>query len=573
MTEVAIIIVVWAILFIIAFVFIPAWRRRHDAESGLYARTQDDNKLSVNYALKQLNCKVRWEKDHEDLVARYDFQSGHFRIRLEKDSPYVRLSYFFFYEASIDNLELVRNVCNQCNLNTETCRLVYSIDEEQGEVDVHIVSALMVTDATVKDVLERAMLNIFKWQNVFARRYNELKNDSDQSAIHDVEKDHASWSRELFLLREQEMMHQDEGPDWHHGAQMPVTLSRMLATAMGLTDIVPAQFSVHSDEFNIVLEEENDILDFGLARPLIAQGAFIQPSATGRLDYYDPRNPVKMRHLTIDFEQEGTTGDTLYYRLTLALTPASPEKDDVPVSGEAPKLMTSVLLGCDLTSSDKRQAEFRYTWKEALAKHSAGKDDTLTDDERLLAQVQDPDLGWLIFRGRMLYEQKRFYEAVGVLEQVFSIEQKNFDKMSDQEHDSFSTLCFFIGSCYMGLHQYRRAIYYLQLLLPTHNIVYTEAFVNCMVNSHDFRALDFLNGLLFQLQHANMDDEDDDEDEPVNAATEAFVNFLKRRKAYVLVSLGRYDEAERMLKKLIDDPESSDFALRELAYIQKKKGK
>ena len=68
MADFAIIILFWATLFIIAFVFIPLWRRRHDAGAGLYVRSQDDNKLSVNYALKQLNCKVRWENDHDDLI-------------------------------------------------------------------------------------------------------------------------------------------------------------------------------------------------------------------------------------------------------------------------------------------------------------------------------------------------------------------------------------------------------------------------------------------------------------------------------------------------------------------------
>ena len=50
-----------------------------------------------------------------------------------------------------------------------------------------------------------------------------------------------------------------------------------------------------------------------------------------------------------------------------------------------------------------------------------------------------------------------------------------------------------------------------------------------------------------------------------------FAAFVKRRKAYLLVSLGKYDEAEALLKKLLDDPENSDFALTELAYIQNNK--
>ena len=55
------------------------------------------------------------------------------------------------------------------------------------------------------------------------------------------------------------------------------------------------------------------------------------------------------------------------------------------------------------------------------------------------------------------------------------------------------------------------------------------------------------------------------------AQLNAFENFVRRRKAYLLVSLGRYDEAEHLLKLLLDDPDNSDFALNELAYIQQKK--
>lgn len=53
----------------------------------------------------------------------------------------------------------------------------------------------------------------------------------------------------------------------------------------------------------------------------------------------------------------------------------------------------------------------------------------------------------------------------------------------------------------------------------------------------------------------------------------SFVSFLKRRKAFLLVRQGSYDEAEKLLKQLLDDPENSYFALKELAYIQKKKEK
>ena len=70
------------------------------------------------------------------------------------------------------------------------------------------------------------------------------------------------------------------------------------------------------------------------------------------------------------------------------------------------------------------------------------------------------------------------------------------------------------------------------------------------------------------------EDADDEEDYPDEQQSEkSFINFLKRRKAYLLVEMKEYDDAEKLLKKMLDEPDSSDFALQELAFIQKNKGK
>ena len=79
-----------------------------------------------------------------------------------------------------------------------------------------------------------------------------------------------------------------------------------------------------------------------------------------------------------------------------------------------------------------------------------------------------------------------------------------------------------------------------------------------------------LNDIAKQAQETD-DDDAPDEERPDMAQLNAFAGFIRRRKAYLLVSLGRYDEAERLLKTLLDDPDNSDFALSELAYIQQKK--
>ena len=72
------------------------------------------------------------------------------------------------------------------------------------------------------------------------------------------------------------------------------------------------------------------------------------------------------------------------------------------------------------------------------------------------------------------------------------------------------------------------------------------------------------------------DEADDDDDAPnkeADATLASFLSFLRRRKSYVLIECKRYDEAEKLLKSMLNDPSSSDYAINELAYLQKIKTK
>ena len=61
----------------------------------------------------------------------------------------------------------------------------------------------------------------------------------------------------------------------------------------------------------------------------------------------------------------------------------------------------------------------------------------------------------------------------------------------------------------------------------------------------------------------------DDDDLPEHV--QKLLSFLKRRHGYSLIEFGKLDEAEKVFKSLLDDPTSQDYAVSELAYIQKLK--
>lgn len=572
-------IIFYVVLVAVAGALLLLWYlRQREMGAAQFPLTKSDFKSIVGHALHDLNIKVTWKKEGDNQVAHFTYQGGHFNIMLEKNSPFARLSYLFFYQADIDDIETVRMVCNLCNLNTDACRIVYTVDEKKSKVDVHLISVLPVHGKDMKDMLERVMGDSFRWQTTYASKFDEQKKQITPGSEKDKEKGDAMYERDLELIREQEMTHQEAGPDWHEAASGLMKLRGLLATAMGLTDIIPIRLTLAVDDKLATIDDPDAILDYPVSKPLIDGGAFVHNSATGRLDFYDPRDPVSGRRLTMDFAQEGSTADTLFYRITLALVPLSLGRKVSESDEQHSKRMTSVLLGYDLTPSEGRQAHFRYVWKEAMAKQKAGDSDKMTDEEKVLAGMQDQRLAYNYYHGRDLYLHKRFYEALLPLTDAFRTMTRKFDHHNRHVMDMIEEVAYFIGCCYMGLHQYERANYYLQLLLPTTHQSYSEAYVNCMVNSGDFRAMDMLTGLQGSLQTMlnNMDMQADDEDEeasqgPSEEQLTSFINFIKRRRAYMLVDNGKYGEAEKLLKQLLDDPDNSDFALSELAYIQKKK--
>jgi hypothetical protein len=52
-----------------------------------------------------------------------------------------------------------------------------------------------------------------------------------------------------------------------------------------------------------------------------------------------------------------------------------------------------------------------------------------------------------------------------------------------------------------------------------------------------------------------------------------FSSFLRRRKVYLLIEAEQYDEAEKLLRNMLDEPENFDFAKHELTFLQEQKQK
>lgn len=593
-----IIILLWGCVFFIAGIAMTGYAfhvlKKDNLSNGL-SLSPDDNRRVIASTLRKLNCEMHWTKENDKQRVRFNYQSGHFVITLEKGSPYARLSFPYIYSLNLDSLDNARMVVNLSNINSDLLRIIYTIDEKKGKIDFHICSVLPILRFGMDDLLERAMGDSFRWQKGFVENMEETEKKGNPAEELDSEKGHAYFQRELQIQNEMEMMHQDGDNGWHEDEQTPMTIGALLKTTMGIRLMpegdtvefkpIGMMLMVQNSDKVITLDDPQAIINFRLSGVIIENGTFKAEGAVALLRYVYLSDPTLTRSLTIDIEQDSRTKETLYYRVTISQAPLSINKAIDEDNELHKQKMVSVLLGYDLLSVEKQKSQFRYWWKEAKAMAQEGNTKEMTKEEKLLASMQDDHLAQNYFKGYKHFLCKRFYEALPPLRDAFNTVTRQCNMRDSQNIKIMKELAYLIGSCYSAIHQYEKANYYLQMLLPTMQRTYSEAYINCLVNSGDYRTLDVINHIIGRLEQVlnntanSYDEENEDDDIDMNIHRDSedlekvrsFVNFLRRRKAYLLINLGRYEEARTLLQILLQDPENSDFALNELAYIQKKK--
>lgn len=522
-----------------------------------------ENRRIVSKALKALNCTGEWRKEGDAAIVRYTFQSGHFGIRIIGNCPQVELSYLFFAEAEMKDINIVRHVCNHFNLNSTGPRFSYTINEETNIIDMHILIPLLLDDDRAKDILSSAMVDMFLWQNSFMRSLTDVKKDAKSSATSDLEWSEKEVARDFFLLREQELRHQKKGSEWRQNDKEAATLKQWMDKVFGFVDVVFSELMVVTDTVTVINDRES-IASYNMSDTLIADGAFVRQKAMLDLVFFLPAHPTTRRRMTFSIQQADGCEDVLYYQVVATLLPL-PSGIGRPLHSKEVQVQShSVLLAYDLRSTKQLQDEFVYMWKEAKSKVANGEENQLTEEQRLIANVESVDAARFVYRSRTLYRQKRYYEAISCLENAYRLLNSNIDKKSLEERNLFLEVCYMLGFCYNELQQYDRAYYYLTFVTGVNRTLYAEEYVNCMIYLGDYRSLMTIDGILEDLHNSIVEDEEGEFEQSVHS----FLQFLYRRKAYVLVELHRFDEAEEMLRQMIDDPESGDFALDELAYIQ-----
>lgn len=514
--------------------------------------------------LVSMQCPGEWaDIEGGDMTeVRFEYQTGNFIARVVDNSPYVTLIYPFFFETSPTDLELVREACNRCNQNTETAILMYSVTGE-GTVNVHIVTNFMILTEYREALLKRSISEVFNWQNGFLRYFNENKGMAYSSDRRDAEKSDAMNAKMAVMSREMEMMEQTETQQWHISKQSAAPLKQLLTTVLPIEDLVPVKLTIMRNGEVLTVDDADRIAELDFMNLLIDGERFAAAEAQMVLDYYDARRPAALRHIMIDLREDHSADDTLYCRATLTAIPLSADADVPMEINERQRAVTSVLIGRDITPRAYKMEEFRYRWKEAQAKMDAGNQSELTKDEQMMVAVGGPHTSWMVYKGQDLYVQKRYYEALLYLLGAWQDVSAGTKGSMDNNDDVLMYVSYLIGCCYMALHQWDKAHFYLEITLRAQKVEYTKAFINSLVLGNDFRAVEVIDRYIQDLT-ADEEDGDGGTDD-----MQPFINFLYRRKVSALMKRSRLKAAESLLRQMEDSPENAEFVKREMENIRR----
>lgn len=527
---------------------------------------------TLEKVLKELNCRFTHELKENWHEYSFKFQSGNFILIFQQDEDFVRIHYPRFFSTTIDYLDLVRQVINDCNSRNFSHHLVYSTNGKENMVTVHITSSFTFVEDLTKNAerLSATLSQIFSIAQDFYIHFERNKERSHEVSTNDIERDFATYEREYFLLKEGEKAVHDPEDLLRSSVSNPLTLSSLLQNLYDWKNPEFLELKVVNHTTKTFLTEE-EIADFDICSALVANdndghAQFIGQNAALILIYTEDKNhPEHLPSLlTIALQSEGRTPEILYMRATMSLTPKGTQNKNALEISTSRNLSSSFIFAFDTASAEQKRAELKFMKDELEQKIKDEDLDQLTPEEQIIYKFKVPNLLANIHYGEQLYRQKRYYEATIQLEAIYQFLNKFFHNLDKKQRQYFYDVCYYIGACYSRIGLYKKAYYYLDAIFSLNNFTYMEEYVNCLVNDRDHRTLGIIENLI---NYTNRRMEESMEETPDYLIH--FKKFLLRRKSFALIDAGALDAAQEICEKMLNDPDNQDFALNELAHIQK----
>ena len=252
--------------------------------------------------------------------------------------------------------------------------------------------------------------------------------------------------------------------------------------------------------------------------------------------------------------------ETWFIRASIMLPTFSHEGDKTYIRTANQPQTLSVLFAYDNTSPEQRIEEYKAIHDRTIEKFNNGEE--LEFNEHCIISQMIPTIGKDFYWGNEVLKENRYWDAIVYLENVYHALRESWlrSDITDEDKRMFYQTCYIIGYCYAEMCLYEKALFYLEIVRPLNNITYNIEYINCLANSRDIRAIYTIHGELNQLAQLKENE--------ITDSVIYYHNFLRRRRAYTFVDMGRLDDAEEAFKEMLNEDANKEYAKGELEYIQ-----
>ena len=550
--------------------------QREEEEKAVPLAAVEDIKAVINGMLSDLNTHGEWSKDGKEHTLHFTYQGGHFNINIDEEHPIARLTFLFFYDTTIDMIDNVRTMINRCNTNTDRCRFVYTINDDEGTVNVHLQSDLIVSAKSSAHELSILLNEIFVWRNIFIQHITQQRTMQRTGGLtSDPEKLQAHDGVLTALLTEQLLAYQPSIPLPICTLTQPFTMQQLMADVLDIPSWQPRTLTVTVPG----LAWQDVPADKIALYPLTTSGLLVMTFAdvSGR-----------ERHLNIDISKTASTNETRYYRITTTLFPPTDNALEPEEFSFVQPTMRSIRIGVDVMEPQQQVAKRRYLWKEAVEAYRKGEPMPTDDNGQTVLFHPQADVFDALYLGSTLFHQKRFAEAIAPLRFVYQKLNEDAYHNVGQNLRTFLHICRMLAAAYAQTGQNEWAIFYNEIVAmgPPTLTIHSE-FLRVLLAGHDARLMPVISNLETDLMtylnaHAPNDDDDDDDADTDNYDSQLQLLFrVKLFKAHVFADRRQFVEAERLLSSLKNenDKNTSDttretnntLLQNEWGYLQRKK--
>lgn len=522
---------------------------------------------AISEALEALNCSHTPRQLREGyLVWEYTFQGGKFVIHFPGGSQFALLSYMAIGEWDSDALEPVRRLCNELTDDSIMAFLTYRLSPQTNKVIVDIGVGFPAAESNppLSQLLTHYMLMCFSLQRKFYLAFDKIT-DADRVG------DYAESQMRLFDRQRLELL-----------AQFDVTapdnaMGRPVSAEMTVGQLIEVLFAERFEPIRPEVVSVKVIASDSVANvtdPAEAGGLNIVDTLAdndnaiviGRLNAGQGNTPTVL----INIDRMTGSDNKPTARVTATLS-GVPPRDNLSATSERRKAaVREVYIPLSMPSDSAMLTEYDFMWNDAIDKINEGNTSQLTEEQQMLVDMAVPAAGFDIYHGTRLFNRECYPAALSYLLNAAETLKPLFHTLTDDGKSVFLTTTFKIGICYARMGSLTRALYYFDILFQANNIEWTTAYIDCLTALGDIRTRHIVESIIDRISEVAKNNGGliNQPDYIVR-----FMGDLHQRLAALYIDEDMLDEAETVLRPMLDDELHKDFAMKQMARISRMRKK